>query len=131
LESDMKFARFLLQEQARLLRIYTANLPKEELDQRRGAAFVAIKADYAALAPSLSGLERFDLDKQPLNNAVMVNYLIYFHELDNFAALDRINHGDLRATIAQIISLAKAHRDDPFYAIWQATRGAPAISASR
>jgi predicted aminopeptidase len=130
LESDLRFARFLLQEQARLLDIYMADLPKDQLDQRREAAFAAIKADYAALAPSLSGLERFDLDKQPLNNAVLVNYLIYFHDLDNFAALDRMNRGDLRATIAQIISIAKAHPDDPFYAIWQATRSAPPPPAS-
>ena len=129
LESDLKFARFLLKEQARLLDIYMANLPKKELDQRRESAFAAIKADYAALAPSLSGLERFDLDKQPLNNAVLVNYLIYFHQLDKFAALDRMNHGDLRATIAQIISIAKAHPDDPFYAISQVVRDAPASAA--
>ena len=129
LDSDMKFARFLLQEQARLLDIYMADLPKDELDKRRETAFAAIKADYAALAPTLSGLERFDLDKQPLNNAVLVNYLIYFHQLDNFAALNRMNHGDLRATIAQIISIAKAHPDDPFYAISQVVRDAPAIAA--
>jgi predicted aminopeptidase len=131
LESDFKFARFLLKEQARLLDIYMADLPKAQLDRRREAAFAAIKSDYAELAPSLNGLERFDLDKQPLNNAVMVNYLIYFHDLDNFAALDRMNHGDLRATIAQIISIAKAHTDDPFYAIWEATRAAPAVSSGR
>ncbi len=129
LDSDMKFARFLLQEQARLLDIYMADLPKDDLDKRRETAFAAIKADYAALAPTLSGLERFDLDKQPLNNAVLVNYLIYFHQLDNFAALNRMNHGDLRATIAQIISIAKAHPDDPFYAISQVVRDAPAIAA--
>ncbi|MGA9724065.1 MAG: aminopeptidase, partial [Candidatus Binatus sp.] len=131
LESDLKFAQFLLKEQARLLDIYTANLPKDELDKRREAAFAAIKADYAALAPSLSGLERFDLDKQPLNNAVLINYLIYFHQLDNFAALDRMNHGDLRATIAQIISIAKAHPEDPFYAIAQVVHAAPPVSANR
>ncbi len=131
LESDLKFARFLLKEQARLLDIYMAKLPKEELDKRREAAFAAIKADYAALAPTLSGLERFDLDKQPLNNAVLVNYMIYFHQLDNFAALDRMNHGDLRATIAQIISIAKAHPEDPFYAVSQAVRAAPPVSAGR
>jgi predicted aminopeptidase len=129
LDSDLKFARFLLKEQARLLDIYMANLPKDELDKRREAAFAAIKADYAALEPSLSGLERFDLDKQPLNNAVLVNYLIYFHQLDDFAALQRMNHGDLKATIAQIISIAKAHPDDPFYAISQEVRSAPAAPA--
>jgi predicted aminopeptidase len=131
LDSDLEFARFLLQEQARLLVIYMAKLPKQALDQRREAAFAAIKTDYAALAPRLSGLERFDLDKQPLNNAVLVNYLIYFHDLDNFAALDRMNRGDLRTTIAQIISIAKAHPDDPFYAIWETTRAAPALSDGR
>jgi len=127
LDSDLKFSRFLLSEQARLLDIYVSDLTLEEKLKRREGAFAAIKKDYAALEPSLSGLERFDLDKQPLNNAVLVNYLIYFHESDNFAALDRINHGDLRATIAQIISIAKAHPDDPFYAIWELAQKAPAM----
>ena len=126
LDSDLKFARFLLREQARLLDIYVSDLSKDEKLKRREAAFAAIKKDYTALEPSLSGLERFDLDKQPLNNAVLVNYLIYFHDLDNFAALDRMNHGDLRATIEQIISIAKAHPDDPFYAIWEVVQQAPA-----
>lgn len=125
LESDLKFARFLLQEQARLLRIYMSDAPYAEKLKQRKAAFAAIQADYAALEPSLSGLERFDLDKQPLNNAVLINYFIYFHDLDNFAALDRMNHGDPRATIAQIISLAKAHPEDPSHAIWQAALTAP------
>jgi predicted aminopeptidase len=123
--SDMKFARFLLLEQARLLRIYTSNLSTAEILKQRENAFAAIQRDYAELAPSLSGLERFDLDKQPINNAVMVNYLIYFHDLDNFAALELMNHGDLRATIQQVIELASAHPDDPFYAIWEATRATP------
>jgi predicted aminopeptidase len=124
-DSDRKFARFLLLAQGKLLRIYTSDLSSAEKLKRREVAFEQIKADYAKLKPTLSGLERFDLDKEPLNNAVLINYLIYFHDLDNFAALERINHGDLRATIERIIELAKAHPDDPFYAIWEATREAP------
>ncbi len=124
-DSDLKFAGFLLQAQAKLLRIYGSDLSSDEKLKQREVAFEAIKADYARLKPTLSGLERFDLDQHPLNNAVLINYLIYFHDLDNFAALERINHGDLRATIARIIELAKAHPDDPFYAIWEATREAP------
>ncbi|HYL58235.1 MAG TPA: aminopeptidase, partial [Candidatus Acidoferrales bacterium] len=125
LESDLKFARFLLKEQARLLQIYMSDRPANEILQQREAAFAEIKADYSRLAPTLSGLERFDLDKQPLNNAVLVNYLIYFHDLDNFAALQRMENGDLRATIERIIALARAHPEDPFYAVWEATRSAP------
>lgn len=125
LESNLKFSRFLLGEQARLLKIYMSGLPKAEILRQREAAFAQIQADYARLAPGLNGLERFDLDKEPLNNAVLINYLIYFHDLDNFESLARLNHGDLKATIRQIIDLAKANPDDPFYALWEATRDAP------
>ena len=125
LNSNLKFSRFLLAEQARLLKIYTSGAPRDDILKQREAAFAAIKSDYAKLAPSLYGLERFDLDKQPLNNAVMVNYLIYFHDLDNFAALNRIDNGDLKKTIARIIEIAKANPYDPFYAIWQASLSAP------
>jgi predicted aminopeptidase len=124
-DSDLKFAAFLLQAEAKLLRIYGANLPRDEMMKRREAAFEQIKSDYASLKPTLSGLERFDLDKEPFNNAVLINYLIYFHDLDNFAALERVEGGDVPATIERIIDLAKAHTDDPFYAIWEATRSAP------
>ena len=129
-DSDVKFAHFLLQAQAKLLRIYGSDLPKDEKLKRREVAFEEIKADYAKLKPTLSGLERFDLDKEPLNNAVLINYLIYFHDLDNFVALERMNHGDVRATIERIIEIAKAHSDDPFYAISQAIRDAPAAQTS-
>jgi predicted aminopeptidase len=125
-ESDMKFAVFLLQEQARLLKLYQSGLPHDEILRRRVLVFAAIKADYAKLKPLLSGLERFDLDQQQLNNAVLLNYLIYFHDLDHFAALERMHHGDTRATIQSIISLAQSEPDDPFHAIWKATLNAPA-----
>jgi predicted aminopeptidase len=123
-DSDMKFAGFLLQEQARLLKLYGSGLPRDEILKRRVALFATINSDYAELKPTLSGLERFDLDKTPLNNAVLLNYLIYFHELDNFARLFALNHNDLRATIKQIIALAKNQPNDPFFAIWQATHSA-------
>jgi predicted aminopeptidase len=125
LASNLRFGQFLLQEQARLLRLYMSGLPEEEILKRREAVFAGIKSDYASLAPQLNGLSRFDIDKEPLNNAVMVNYLIYFHDLDNFAALERMEHGDTRATIKRIIEIAKSNPYDPFYALWQATRGAP------
>jgi predicted aminopeptidase len=121
-ESDLKFAAFLLQEQARLILLYNSKLPRDEILKRRVAVFASINADYAKLKPSLSGLERFDLDKIKLNNAVLLNYLIYFHDLANFDTLDRIHHGDVAATISAIIDLAKSEPGDPFHAIWAATR---------
>ena len=129
-QSTLRFSRFLLQEQAPLLRLYISGLPKDTIVKRREILFARIKSDYARLAPHLNGLARFNLDKERLNNAVMINYLIYFHDLDNFSALERTNHGDTRATIAQIIKLAKSDPDDPFYAVWQATHGAAPIETN-
>ena len=128
-ESDMRFAGFLLQEEARLLRLYQNGLPEEEILERRGPIFAGINQDYAKLKPTLSGLQRFDLDREELNNAVLLNYLLYFHDLDNFAALQHLNQDDLKRTIVQIIELAKSNRDDPFYAIWRATLNAPTAGA--
>jgi len=128
-QSDLKFAAFLLQEEARLLRLYQSGLPEDEILKRRAPIFAGINQDYAKLKPTLSGLERFDLDREKLNNAVLLNYLLYFHDLDNFAALLRVNHGDLKRTIKQIIELAKSNPEDPFYAIWRATLKAPTATS--
>lgn len=126
LESDLQFASFLLQAEAQLLQLYQSRLPYDEIVKRREPLFLKIKADYALLKPRLSGLERFDLDREPLNNAMLINYLIYFHQFWNFAALEQAHHQDSRATIQAIIELASANPGDPFYAIWEATRsGAP------
>ncbi|MBV8360342.1 MAG: aminopeptidase [Deltaproteobacteria bacterium] len=124
-DSDMKFSAFLLQQEARLRRLYQSELPRDEMLRRRQVVFREINADYARLKPLLSGLERFNLDQQRLNNAVLLNYVIYFHELDRFAALDRMHHGNTRATIQSIIELAQSEPYDPFHAIWQATLNAP------
>ena len=127
-ESDLRFAAFLLQEQARLLRLYQSGLPRDEILRRRGQLFVQINADYARLKPTLSGLDRFGLDREPLNNAVLINYLLYFHDLENFAALERMHQEDTRATIKAIIELAKSEPSDPFHAIWLATLNAKRVS---
>jgi len=120
-QSDMKFAAFLLQEEARLLRLYQSGLPRGTILRRRARIFDGIKRDYATLKPALSGMERFNLDKQALNNAVLLNYQLYFHALDNFGLLEQMHNGDTRATIRSIIALARSEPADPFHAIWKAT----------
>ena len=122
LESYLKFGRFLLSAQADLLKLYMSGKPTDEIVKEREPVFAQIKAEYARLEPELNGLSRFDLDKEPLNNAVLINYLIYFHDLDNFETLARQNHEDLKLTIQRIIELARSNPGDPFYAIWEATR---------
>jgi predicted aminopeptidase len=131
LEADLKFARFLNDEEARLLQLYGSGLPREEILKRRVKIFARINADYVQLKPQLSGLERFNLEKTPINNAVLVNYLIYFHDLDDFAALDRIYAGNLHDTIKAIIALAESDRKNPFDPIERMARVAPRRAVSQ
>ena len=109
----MKFAAFLLQQEARLLRLYQSGLPRDQILRRRPLLFEEINADYARLKPLLSGLERFDLDQQRLNNAVLLNYLIYFHDLDRFAALERMHQGNAGRRFSRLSSWRKASRTTP------------------
>ncbi len=124
-ESDLRFADFLQRKEAKLLTLYDSGLPPDQILARRQPLFDAIKADYAPLKHTLAPLARFDLDRQPLNNAVLLSYRIYFHDLGQFAALERVNHGDTRATIQAIIAIGTAHPDDPFFALWQEAQQAP------
>jgi predicted aminopeptidase len=131
LDADLKFAHFLNGEAARLVELYQSGLPRAEILKRRVAIFAGINADYAQLKPHLSGLERFDLDKQPLNNAVLINYLIYFHDLDAFAKLDHMYGGNLRDTIKAIIALADSDRENPFAPIERAAHVGPLRAGSQ
>jgi predicted aminopeptidase len=125
LASDMKFGDFLEREERRLLDLYYKDLPRAEILKRRVPIFHQIQANYTKLKPQLSGLERFDLDKIKLNNAVLINYQLYFHNLEDFAALDAMHQCDLRTSIESIISLAKGSPDDPFGAIRHAVESVP------
>ena len=131
LDADLKFARFLRDQAARLAQLYGSGLPHAEILKRRVAIFGEINTDYAQLKPHLFGLERFDLDEQPINNAVLINYLIYFHDLDSFARLDRIYGGNLHDTIKAIIALAKSDPENPFAPIERAARVGPQRAAAQ
>lgn len=124
-QSDMKFGDFLEQEENKLLALYSSGKPRAQILKQRTVLFHQIQTDYTKLKSQLSGLDRFDLDKVKLNNAVLINYQLYFHNLEDFAALDALHQCDLRATIAAIIDLAKANPDDPFEAIHKVVQSAP------
>jgi len=120
-QSDLLFGDFLQRVEARPPTLYGSDLGPAEIVKRREPIMKPIQADYANLKPGLSPLERFDLDKGPINNAVLINYRIYFHDLYTFEVLERKYDGDMRATIEAIIALDCAHPEDPFFAVWQAT----------
>jgi predicted aminopeptidase len=123
-QSDMKFGDFLKHEEDKLLALYNSGKPRAQILKERVGVFHEIQEDYTRLKSRLSGLERFDLDKVSLNNAVLINYQLYFHNLEDFAAIDALHQCDLRVTIEAIIGLARGDPDDPFGAIHRAAQSA-------
>ncbi len=114
------------------MRLYQSGLPENEILKRRAPIFVEINQDYARLKPTLSGLERFDLDREKLNNAVLLNYLLYFHDTANFAALERLNHGDLEADDqADYRTRQEPPRRSLLCDLWRATLTAPPPTGER
>jgi predicted aminopeptidase len=124
-QSDLLFGEFMKNEEAKLKALYDSGKPRAEILKQRVVVFHEIQADYTRLKPRLSGLDRFDLDKIKLNNAVLINYQLYFHQLQDFAALDAMHQCNLRQTITSIINLAKGSPDDPFAAIHRAAQAVP------
>ena len=125
LQSDLKFGVFLAGEEKKLLALYNSGKPRAEILKQRTALFHQIQSDYTTLKGHLSGLDRFDLDKVKLNNAVLINYQLYFHNLQDFAALDALHQCDLRSTIEAIIKLARSDPEDPFGIIHKTVASTP------
>jgi hypothetical protein len=62
---------------------------------------------------------------------VLINYLIYFHDLDSFAKLQQIYGGNLHDTIKAIIALAESDPENPFDPIERMARTGALPAAAR
>jgi predicted aminopeptidase len=95
----------------------------------RDALFAAAKAEYRTLPFVDGGFPGFVAE--PLNNAVLLHYLLYGTDLDLFEAIYDTSGHDLRAALAFIRDAAKPAPADPFGAVrrtFDAERG-PASTA--
>jgi predicted aminopeptidase len=98
----------------------------------REALFTRAREEYRALPFVGGGYPSFV--EAPLNNAVLLHYLIYGTDLDLFDAIYHARDDDLRAAIAFIQAAAKGAPTDPFGAVrraFEADGAAPAAVTRR
>lgn len=69
------------------------------------------------LGPKLRTIGPRQLEHVRLDNAALLAHRIYDTDLDVFDEIWAREHGDLRATVLEIIRLAKSKPDDPFAAM--------------
>lgn len=70
-----------------------------------------------SVTPQLRTIGPWYAERVPLNNAYVLARVVYAKELALFDEVYRAEDGDLRATIARVVALAKSRPDDPFAAI--------------
>ena len=71
----------------------------------------------AEIGPQLKTINPRALERMRLDNAALLAHRIYSTDLDLFDAVWASRNGDLRATIARVIALAKSRPKDPFAAL--------------
>ncbi len=115
-----RFGAFVTRLATLLRRVYAAAdraAPAQTL-AARAALFAQARADYRALPFANGGFPSFVAE--PLNNAVLLHYLLYGTDLDLFETIYHARGDDLGGAIAFIQAAAKTAPSDPFGAVRRA-----------
>jgi predicted aminopeptidase len=116
---SLQFSEFLGRFAARLRAAYTAGTTAAD----RQPLFEMGQNELRAL-PLRTDSYR-DFGEGPINNAIVLHYLMYADRLQVFEDLFRKKDGDLGATIAATIRAVHNGADDPFAALEAAVRSQP------
>ncbi|MGE0825165.1 MAG: aminopeptidase [Candidatus Binatia bacterium] len=110
-ESELAISNFLNAAAERLRTLYASPLSEEEKLQQRGQLFTQVQAEFRKLPRQVR--RGADLASLKLNNAVILQYLVYLQDLATFERIYQQNGADLRKTLTEIERVAE-QGDDPF-----------------
>jgi len=112
-QEELEFSEFIDDFANSLDELYRRDIPYEEKLRLRQGLFEKAKEDWSRRMgdPPRSRFRRFS--EQPLNNAIMINYLLYFKNLKLFEAVYQATGENLVATI-DAIRQAVEKGGDPF-----------------
>ena len=125
-DQTLRFAAFLDRLVTALRAAYAAAPDDAAAVAARTPIFAAAKEEFRALGLGNSDFTRFL--GEPLNNAVVLHYLIYSTDLDLFEQVHR-REGDLKRAIAFIQHAAEDEPHAPFAAVRRAFETLPRLVA--
>lgn len=112
-ERELAIANFLDGAAGRLNALYNSPLTEAEKLQQREHVFVQVQEEFRRLPATVR--RNADLAALKLNNAVILQYLVYLQELALFEQIYQQNGQELRAALEKITQAARKS-DDPFVA---------------
>jgi predicted aminopeptidase len=112
-EEEREFGVFINQLALELVQLYARDLPREDKLRLREEVFARGKAEWSRRIADRP-LHRFrGFSQQPLNNAIVMHYVVYLKDLDVFESLYQACAGNLRRTIGVMRELVK-QTGEPF-----------------
>jgi len=113
-ENELAIASFLHRAAERLTALYESPVSETEKLRRREEVFAQVQEEFRHLPVTVR--RNVDLATIRLNNAVILQYLIYLKGLALFERIYQQDGRNLRASLGEIIKAARS-ADDPFVAI--------------
>lgn len=112
-EEEKEFGAFIDEVARELTALYSRDLPREDKLRLREQVFARSKTAWSSRIADRP-LHRFrGFSQQPLNNAVLMHYVVYLKDLDLFETLYQACGGNLRRTIEVMRDTVKK-QGEPF-----------------
>jgi predicted aminopeptidase len=114
-EEEKEFGAFIGDVARELTELYSRDLPRQEKLRLREEVFARRKAEWSSRIVN-QPMHRFRaFSQQPLNNAVLMHYVVYLKDLDMFESLYQACGHSLRRTIDVMREVAE--KGEPFDAV--------------
>lgn len=115
-EEEKEFGRFIAGVVVTLAELYGRDIAREDKLRLREQVFDRAKADWAQRIADRPAHRFRGFSQRPLNNAILMHYVVYFKDLDLFEALYHACGRNLVRTVAALKE-ATAKRGEPFAAL--------------
>ena len=115
-EEEQEFGAFIGEVARELSDLYGRDIAREDKLRLREEVFVRSKAEWSRRIADRP-MHRFrGFGQKPLNNAVLMHYVVYLKDLDMFESLYQACGRNLRRTI-DVMREAATKKDEPFEAV--------------
>jgi predicted aminopeptidase len=115
-EEEREFAGFIAEVVATLTKLYDSDLTRDDKLRLREEVFARSKAEWARRIADRPGHRFRGFSQQPLNNAVLMHYVVYLKDLDLFESLFELCGRDVARSI-QALRQAVEKSSEPFEAL--------------
>jgi predicted aminopeptidase len=115
-EQEKEFGRFIAEVVGTLTELYGRDISRDDKLRLREEVFARSKADWTRRIADRPAHRFHRFAQQPLNNAVLMHYVVYQKDLDLFESLYEACGRDLPRTV-QVLKDATAKGGEPFEAV--------------